>query len=121
MPAEAVQFPAVDGYTLHGTLFLPSASRSSDIAVVLNSATGVQRRFYGRVATYLAEQHGLAVLTYDYRGIADSRPRNLRSSTRGSGTGRSWICLPPSIGYAPAFDRSALSSSAIAPEVTSWV
>jgi predicted alpha/beta hydrolase len=45
--------------------------------VVINAATAVKRRYYERFAQYLA-QHGFAVVTYDYRGIGDSRPENLR-------------------------------------------
>lgn len=79
MSTQSIQIPASDGYALRGTLFLPSRSIAPETAVILNSATGVHRRFYARFATYLAEHYDVAVLTYDYRGIADSRPRNLRT------------------------------------------
>lgn len=44
--------------------------------MVVNSATGVKRRFYHRFALFLAE-NGFEVVTYDYRGIGDSRPVTL--------------------------------------------
>ncbi|MCG2842615.1 alpha/beta fold hydrolase [Sandaracinobacter sp. RS1-74] len=45
--------------------------------VIVNPATGVPARYYGRYARFLAE-HGFDVLTYDYRGIGSSRPKTLR-------------------------------------------
>lgn len=38
---------------------------------------GVRQDFYGVMARWLAD-HGIAVLTFDYRGIGDSAPRRLR-------------------------------------------
>ncbi|HWK67797.1 MAG TPA: alpha/beta fold hydrolase [Rhizobiaceae bacterium] len=51
--------------------------------VIINPATGVLARYYHRYALFLAGQ-GFDVLTYDYRGIGDSRPRSL------SGCGYRW-------------------------------
>jgi predicted alpha/beta hydrolase len=45
--------------------------------VILASAMGVKRGFYRRYATHLAEE-GYPVVTFDYRGIGDSRPESLR-------------------------------------------
>jgi predicted alpha/beta hydrolase len=45
--------------------------------VLVASAMGARRRYYGDFAARLAER-GAAVLTFDYRGIGDSRPRSLR-------------------------------------------
>lgn len=45
--------------------------------VIVNAATGVLARYYHRYASYLAER-GHSVITYDYRGIGQSRPENLR-------------------------------------------
>ncbi|MGV7213863.1 alpha/beta hydrolase family protein [Bradyrhizobium sp. UFLA05-112] len=67
---DDITFPAVDGYSLGGTLFLPRGARRH--AVLINSATGVPRKIYRGFASYLAHR-GCAVLTYDYRGIGDSR------------------------------------------------
>jgi predicted alpha/beta hydrolase len=67
--------PARDGYALAATLFCgPVTGRG---VIVINSATAVPRRFYRHFATALADAGYLAV-TYDYRGIGDSRPSSLR-------------------------------------------
>ena len=75
---HALQITTQDGFRLSATLFAPPVGAMPDAALVINSATGVPRRFYGRFATFLANR-GFAVLTYDYRGIGDSRPRKLRT------------------------------------------
>jgi predicted alpha/beta hydrolase len=80
MPIRDFQLKASDGYALQATVFLPPMGKPS-AGVILNSATGVHRRFYARFATYLAEHWGYAVLTYDYRGIGDSRPSTFRGFT----------------------------------------
>jgi predicted alpha/beta hydrolase len=67
-------FPARDGYRLAASEFMPDGPPRA--AVVINSATAVPRRIYRGFATYLAER-GFAVLTYDYRGVAGSRPPSL--------------------------------------------
>ena len=69
---DDVTFPAVDGYALGATLFLPRGAKRH--AVLINSATAVPRKIYKGFAGYLAKR-GCAVLTYDYRGIGDSRLR----------------------------------------------
>jgi predicted alpha/beta hydrolase len=71
---QDTHFSARDGYRLAATEFAPEASPRG--AVVINSATAVPRRIYRGFATYLAER-GFAVLTYDYRGVAGSRPASL--------------------------------------------
>jgi predicted alpha/beta hydrolase len=71
---DDITFPAGDGYALGATLFLPRGAKHH--AVLINSATGVRRHIYKRFAGYLARR-GCAVLTYDYRGIGDSRQRAL--------------------------------------------
>lgn len=64
----------MDGYPLAATLFLPRGAKRH--AVLINSATAVPRRLYRGFAGYLARR-GCAVLTYDYRGTGDSRPKPL--------------------------------------------
>jgi predicted alpha/beta hydrolase len=71
---DDITFPAGDGYVLGATLFLPRGAKRH--AVLINSATAVPRKIYKGFAGYLARR-GCAVLTYDYRGIGDSRPRAL--------------------------------------------
>ena len=76
---DDITFPAVDGYALGATLFLPRGAKQH--AVLINSATAVPRKIYRRFAGYLARR-GFAVLTYDYRGIGDSRQRALEGFNR---------------------------------------
>ncbi len=65
---------ARDGYSLAATLF---DAGTSDAVVLINSATGVPRRFYQRFASFIRKS-GWSAVTYDYRGIGGSRPRSLR-------------------------------------------
>ena len=67
---DDITFPAADGYLLAASLFLPRGAKRH--AVLINSATAVPRKIYRGFAGYLARR-GCAVLTYDYRGIGDSR------------------------------------------------
>jgi predicted alpha/beta hydrolase len=69
---DDITFPAADGYLLGATLFLPRGAKRQ--AVLINSATAVPRKIYRGFAGYLARR-GCAVLTYDYRGTGDSRPK----------------------------------------------
>src|ERR1700753_2609140 len=71
---DDITFPAEDGYQLGATLFLPLGPKRH--AVLINSATAVPRKIYRKFAGYLARR-GFAVLTYDYRGIGDSRQKSL--------------------------------------------
>jgi len=68
--------PAADGYALAATLFEPDASDPTAPLIVIGAATGVPRRYYARFALYLAG-HGHPVLTFDYRGVSQSRPEKL--------------------------------------------
>lgn len=70
--ADDITLPAADGYKLGATLFLPRGAKSH--AVLINSATAVPRKIYRGFAGYLAHR-GCAVLTYDYRGIGNSRQK----------------------------------------------
>ncbi|MDE2332894.1 MAG: alpha/beta fold hydrolase [Bradyrhizobium sp.] len=69
---DDISLPATDGFLLGASLFLPRGAKRR--AVLINSATAVPRKVYKGFAGYLARR-GCAVLTYDYRGIGDSRPR----------------------------------------------
>jgi predicted alpha/beta hydrolase len=71
---DDITFPAADGYLLTASLFLPRGAKRH--AVLINSATAVPRKIYRGFAGYLAGR-GCAVLTYDYRGIGDSRQKAL--------------------------------------------
>lgn len=71
---DDITFPAMDGYLLGASLFLPRGAKRH--AVLINSATAVPRKIYRGFAGYLARR-GCAVLTYDYRGTGDSRQKAL--------------------------------------------
>jgi len=64
--------PAKDGFALAATIY----QAGSDV-VIINAATAVPRQFYNRFATFLNQQ-GFTVITYDYRGIGESKPATLR-------------------------------------------
>ena len=72
---EDILIPARDGYTLAATYY--KADNGENRLVVISSATAVPRQFYREYAEHLA-QEGFSVLTYDYRGINDSKPKKLR-------------------------------------------
>ena len=76
--AEQVRIAAADGFELGATRYTPA--RGPRAVVVINAATAVKRRYYDRFAQYLAA-HGFAVITYDYRGVGESRPDTLRRLT----------------------------------------
>jgi predicted alpha/beta hydrolase len=59
-----------DGCLLAATVYEPIGRIHA--AVQINSATGVPRRYYAAYARFLA-RNGFVVLSYDYRGIGDSR------------------------------------------------
>ncbi len=76
---ESVPFhePAADGYPLGGFTWrhaLPDARRP---VVIINAATSVRCRHYSRFAAYLFA-NGFDVMTYDYRGIGESRPSAMK-------------------------------------------
>ncbi|AYG69530.1 MULTISPECIES: alpha/beta fold hydrolase [unclassified Rhizobium] len=73
-----ISIPCRDGVVLGGHLWLTSTHRPIG-SVIINPATGVLARYYHRYAQFLAG-HGFDVLTYDYRGIGQSRPQRMRGS-----------------------------------------
>lgn len=76
--AQAVRFPARDGYPLGGYLWRSlSSERGVRPVILVTCATSVRCRYYARFAHFLFE-HGYDVLTYDYRGIGESRPETLK-------------------------------------------
>lgn len=80
---EAIRLTATDGYGLVGHA-LGAGNRGP--VLVLNGATGVRQWYYARFAAWAAGQ-GATVLTWDYRGIGESRPHRLKGFT---GSMRDW-------------------------------
>ena len=68
---------AADGYRLAGYRWRHTPADPQRPLVIINAATSVRCRYYARFADYLFSQ-GFDVLTYDYRGIGESRPASLR-------------------------------------------
>jgi predicted alpha/beta hydrolase len=69
---------ALDGRPLGATRFEPRGRALGTL--VIHGATATPARYYRAFASSLAEE-GVRVLTYDYRGIARSRPSSLRGDT----------------------------------------
>ncbi|MDR3615344.1 MAG: alpha/beta fold hydrolase [Candidatus Obscuribacterales bacterium] len=61
-----------DAIKLGATYFI-NPKKSAKRAIMIAGATAVPQRFYANFAKYLAA-HDCAVLTFDYRGVGDSRP-----------------------------------------------
>ncbi|ARU56516.1 hydrolase [Oleiphilus messinensis] len=70
-----VSFHTVDGYPLSGTRYSAIGTTLGNIVVA--GATGVPQGFYRRFANYAVEL-GFNVLTFDYRGIGQSKRGSLR-------------------------------------------
>ena len=80
---EQLRIAAADGYALSARL---SGRSGTGPFVVINGATGVKQRYYARFADW-AVVRGATVLTWDYRGIGESRPHRLEGFT---GTMTDW-------------------------------
>ncbi|MGY4409989.1 putative alpha/beta hydrolase [Bradyrhizobium sp. LB7.1] len=114
---DEISFPATDGYALSGTLFLPRGTKRH--AVLINSATAALRKIYRGFASYLAHR-GCAVLTYDYRGIGDSRlPAMVGYNQPKSLVG--FQGLDVGLGRARRHRRSALDARALQPLPLAYV
>jgi predicted alpha/beta hydrolase len=72
---EKLTIPALDGFRLAATLF--RAPYDDVPLVIIAAATAVKRSYYEKFAQFLA-RNGFHALTFDYRGIGDSRPENLK-------------------------------------------
>jgi predicted alpha/beta hydrolase len=66
-----------DGYQLGAMFYAALRPRSPRRVAVLHCGAGIPAARYRRFAHFLAEW-GIPVLTYDYRGIGESRPASMR-------------------------------------------
>lgn len=73
---EQVSLNALDGYVLNGVIYSPTTV-TTKAKIILASATGVPQGFYRRFSEYMT-QYGYQVLTFDYRGVGASSPKNLK-------------------------------------------
>lgn len=74
---EAFREPAPDNYAVGGFTWRHVRTDPTRPVVIINAATSVRCRHYSRFADYLFA-NGLDVITYDYRGIGESRSGSLR-------------------------------------------
>lgn len=81
---QEIKLQTSSGSTISATIFEPEVSVQK--LLVINSATGVKQQVYFSFAKYFAEQ-GFTVITYDYNGIGQSKPKDLAYS---KATMRTW-------------------------------
>jgi len=71
---ERLRLSATDGFSLAAAVFGKDARGP---VVIVNGATGVRQQYYWPFSEWLARRD-CTVLTWDYRGVAGSRPHRLR-------------------------------------------
>jgi len=71
-----------DGATLSARFYPASGSSAAKAAVLIGGAMGVRQDYYAPFARWLAAQ-GYAVMSFDYRGMGDSRTARYARSLRG--------------------------------------
>ena len=71
-----INVTTADHFQLDATFYFSSETEKSAPVILICSATGVKRRYYAEYARYLVGE-GFSVITFDYRGIGDSRPSTL--------------------------------------------
>lgn len=75
---EPLAVRAADGYPINGFVWRHvRGGGNTRPVIVINPATSVRCRYYVRFAAFLF-RNGFDVVTYDYRGIGESRPPALR-------------------------------------------
>ena len=74
---EPFKQTAADGFTLGGFTWRHAVQDTSRPVVIINAATSVRCRHYSRFADYLFA-NDFDVITYDYRGIGESRPASIK-------------------------------------------
>jgi predicted alpha/beta hydrolase len=81
-PERPISFRAADGFLLNGFRWQHARVDRARPVVLINPATSVRCRYYSRFAAF-PHSHGFDVVTYDYRGIGESRPSRLRGFDAG--------------------------------------
>ncbi|PMZ61605.1 alpha/beta hydrolase, partial [Pseudomonas sp. GW247-3R2A] len=74
---EPFKEPAADAFILGGFTWRHASQDRARPVVIINAATSVRCRHYSRFADYLFA-NDFDVITYDYRGIGESRPTSLK-------------------------------------------
>lgn len=75
LSVKEVEIICSDGFRLAGTLYAVPKPKA---AIMIAPATGIKRRFYHDFATFLGQQ-GYVALTFDNRGIGDSKGADLNA------------------------------------------
>jgi predicted alpha/beta hydrolase len=83
---QHINIPATDGYELGATLYQSDIGNANGKIILINSAMAVKRAFYDKYARFFSDE-GFSVITFDYRGIGDSRPPSLKGF---NATARDW-------------------------------
>ena len=76
---QTIEITTQDGTALIGSLYTPEHTPKA--GVIINSATAVPRGFYKNFAAYLTNK-GFMVISYDYRGIGDSKKLSPKDSSQ---------------------------------------
>lgn len=71
----ALELVAADGARLAARVFEPAGAPRA--ALLIAGAMGVKQDYYAPLARWLAAEHGIAVLSFDYRGMGASRRHKL--------------------------------------------
>nr|WP_297355980.1 alpha/beta fold hydrolase [uncultured Caldimonas sp.] len=80
---QTIELQTSDGARIAARFYWPDSQVQSPRAlVVIGGAMGVRQEYYRPFAQWLAEQ-GFLAASFDYRGMGDSRPHELRKSLRG--------------------------------------
>ncbi|HEX6227745.1 MAG TPA: alpha/beta fold hydrolase [Chryseolinea sp.] len=74
---DKIIIKAADGYRLSALFGKPVSAVNGTI--IISAAAGIKKEFYLNFARFLIN-HGYSVLLYDYRGIGESAPVNLKTS-----------------------------------------
>jgi predicted alpha/beta hydrolase len=78
MDIKHLYIPVADGFRIAATMYKnENEGANVNRVVLINSAAAVKRGFYEAYALFLVEQ-GFCAVTFDYRGIGNSRPASLK-------------------------------------------
>ena len=75
---EDIPITTDDGATLAARIYRPKADENCKGGVLISSGTGYPKEFYARFAAFGATR-GYACMIYDYRGIGQSAPNDMRT------------------------------------------
>ncbi len=73
---KKITIHATDGFAL-SSIWMHNEQNNNNKTIVIASATGVRKEFYIKFGQYLNQQ-GFSVLLFDYRGIGESAPEQLK-------------------------------------------